>query len=244
MSPAAPSFNTTRREDDLLAKTYWASADALSLATQLGHAPQLLPVDELQRRIAALFDQMSRRFRDVGIPEEDATEVRYAISAFIDEQLFRIEWPGRPQWLSRPLQLLYFNENTAGEGFYDHLEALRRQPAKANVLQVYYLLLELGFQGKYAVRPEGARGVADVVRDDVLRAVSPTEIVSPHAEPRDQLRTFAAQDKPVMAIAFGLLALAVLVFLLMKLMLVFGANEAVSTLAKAAPQIPSGLVKP
>ena len=244
MTSVAPSFNNAKREDNLLAKTYWASADALSLATQLGHAQLQLPVDELQRRIAALFDQMTRRFREIGIPEEDATEVRYAIAAFIDEQLFRMEWPGRAQWLNRPLQLLYFNENTAGEGFYDHLDMLRKQPAKANVVQVYYLLLELGFQGKYAVRPEGQRAIADITRNEVLRYIVRSEVISPHAEPRDQGRGFVAQEKPVVAIAVSVLGVAVLVFFLLKLLVITSANDTVTTLGRAAPQLPAGVGRP
>ena len=245
MTAVAPTFSMNKREDDLLAKTYWASADVLSLATQLGHTQQLLPVDELQRRIAALFDQMARRFREVGIPEEDANEIKYAISAFIDEQLFRNEWPGRAQWLNRPLQLLYFNENTAGEGFYDHLEALRRQPAKANVLQIYYLLMELGFLGKYAVRPEGQRVIADTARNEVLRRLMKSEVISPHAEPRDQGgRGFSGGERPVVAIAVIVLGAAIMVFIVMKLLVVYSANDTVTTLGKAAPQLPAGVGKP
>jgi type VI secretion system protein ImpK len=245
MNAAAPTLNTNKREDDLLAKTYWASADVLSLATQLGHTQQLLPVDELQRRIGVLFDQMSRRFREVGIPEEDSNEVKYAISAFIDEQLFRNEWPGRAQWLNRPLQLLYFNENTAGEGFYDHLEALRKQPAKANVVQIYYLLMELGFLGKYAVRPEGQRAIADTTRNEVLRRLLKSEVISPHAEPRDQgNRGLGSGERPVVAIAVIVLGAAILVFILMKLSVVYTANDAVTSLGKAAPQLPAGVGKP
>ncbi len=54
---------------------YWAAADALSLGSQLGLAQQLPPVDELQRRISGMFDQMARRCRDVGIPQEDFDDV-------------------------------------------------------------------------------------------------------------------------------------------------------------------------
>jgi type VI secretion system protein ImpK len=232
---AAPSPRSpvTRDADDLLARTYWAAADVLALAIQLSQPKQLLPVDELQRRISALFEQMGRRFRDLGIPEEDATEVKYAICAFIDEQLFKLQWPGRQAWLTRPLQLVYFNENTAGEGFYARLDGLRRQPHRANVLQIYYLCLELGFLGQHAVRPEGQRAVADVARGEVLRQLGNFETISPHGEPRDPpMRNLAMQERPILAVGAGLFGLALLIVIILKLVLVVGTSQTTSELAK------------
>ena len=71
----------------------------------------------------------------------------YAIVAFMDEQILRSQWSGRQQWMSQPLQLTYFNENTAGEGFFTRMQALEQRPNQAHVLEIYYLCLALGFRG-------------------------------------------------------------------------------------------------
>jgi type VI secretion system protein ImpK len=136
----------------MMDKMYWACADALSLASQLAWARDLPSPDVLQRRIAGLFEQMARKCREAGIPDDDVMEARYAIAAFMDEQIFRSPWPGRQQWMAQPLQMVYFNENTAGEGFFSRLQNLQQQPQRVHVLQIYYLCMALGFQGKFAVR--------------------------------------------------------------------------------------------
>ena len=63
----------------------------------------------------------------------------------------------RDVWMSNPLQLHYFNENLAGEGFFYRLERILADPRRVEALRVYYLCLLFGFQGKYAVRGRRAR---------------------------------------------------------------------------------------
>jgi len=236
MNNVEPRTRPSTTDAALLAKTYWASADGLTLASQLGRTAAQMPVEELRRRVGSLFEEISRRFRELGIPEEDATDVRYALAAFIDEQLFRIDWPGRQTWLNRPLQLQYFNENTAGEGFFDRLENIRRNPARVNVLQIYYLCMELGFQGKYAVHgPDGQRSVSDLVKNEILRGLPLPEAVSPHGESREQVRGLTSREKPFLAIALGILGVAVLVFILFKVILVASAGSVVSEMSKHQP---------
>ncbi|MEO7094059.1 MAG: DotU family type IV/VI secretion system protein, partial [Polyangiales bacterium] len=93
----------------MLDKMYWVCSDVLTLATQLSTARDLPSPDILQRRIDTLFEQMSGKAREAGIPEADVADAKYALVAFIDEQIFRSPWPGRNQWMGRPLQLVYYN---------------------------------------------------------------------------------------------------------------------------------------
>jgi type VI secretion system protein ImpK len=174
-----------------LAKMYWACADPLTLASQLAYARDLPSPDVLQRRVSSLFDQMARKCREDGIPDEDANEAKYAIAAFTDEQIFRSAWPGRTQWMGQPLQLIYFNENTAGEGFFQHMARLQSQPNRTHVLEIYYLCLCLGFQGQYAV--SGGQGLGAIIDQLAARlgaGAGTGDVISPHGEPREALRGF------------------------------------------------------
>ena len=219
----------------MIDKMYWACAGALSLATQISIAQALPPAEELQRRINMMFDQMSRRCREVGIPEEDFTEAKYAIAAFIDEQVLRADWPGRNQWLARPLQFVYFNENTAGEGFFSHMQALQNQQHRAHVLEIYYLCMALGFQGQYAV--SGGEGqlarLLDQVGGDVSRVLPPTEIISPHGEARDPARGLVQRERPIVALSLGFFGLALLIFLALKVTLLIGTSSTNSKMMKS-----------
>jgi type VI secretion system protein ImpK len=234
----------------MIDKMYWACAGALSLATQISIAQALPPAEELQRRINMMFDQMSRRCREVGIPEEDFTEAKYAIAAFIDEQVLRADWQGRNQWLARPLQFIYFNENTAGEGFFAHMSALQNQNQqhRAHVLEIYYLCMALGFQGQYAV--SGGEGelarLLDHVGGDVSRVLPPTEIISPHGEARDPSRGLVQRERPIVALSVGFFGLALFIFLVLKVTLLIGTSSTNTKMIKSYTigQAAGGPVKP
>jgi type VI secretion system protein ImpK len=172
-----------------LAKMYWVCSDPLTLASQLANARELPSPDVLQHRVSGLFEQMMRKCHEAGFPEQDALEAKYAITAFTDEQIFRSPWPGKAQWMGQPLQLIYFNENTAGEGFFRHMAMLQSQPHRAHVLEVYYLCLCLGFQGQYAVR--GGEGLGPIIEQVGARLdarVGSADVISPHGESRDAFR--------------------------------------------------------
>lgn len=210
-----------------LAKMYWACSDPLTLASQLSFARDLPTPDVLQRRVSSLFDQMARKCRDAGFPDEDALEAKYAIAAFTDEQIFRSAWPGRSQWMGQPLQLLYFNENTAGEGFFQRMAMLQSQPQRAHVLEIYYLCLCLGFQGQYAVRGgEGLGAIVDQVGARLGATVGNTDVISPHGEPREALRGLMRRELPLVGLSIAFFVLAVLVFVVLKLVLAANVSSA------------------
>jgi type VI secretion system protein ImpK len=230
-------------------KMYWAASDALSLGSQLGLAQQLPPVDELQRRISGMFDQMARRCRDVGIPQEDFDDARYAIAAFIDEQVVRTEWPGRAQWLANPLQMVYFHENTAGEGFFTRMEKLQTQPQRAHVLEVYFWCLELGFMGKYAVGAAegGVAPVASNVGGEVSRALPASDVISPHGEPNEAVATLVQRERPIVALSLAFFGLALLVFIGLKVALLVGTsgvNDRMTKMYGSAPPAAAGVAAP
>jgi type VI secretion system protein ImpK len=219
-----------------LAKMYWACSDPLTLASQLAYARDLPSPDVLQRRVSSLFDQMARKCREGGIPDEDANEAKYAIAAFTDEQIFRSAWPGRAQWMGQPLQLIYFNENTAGEGFFQRMAALQNQPSRAHVLEIYYLCLCLGFQGQYAVRGgEGLGPIIDQLAARVGATAGNTDVISPHGEPREPFRGLMRRELPLVGLSIAFFGLAIVVFIVLKAVLAGSVSSAASDMTKGIP---------
>jgi type VI secretion system protein ImpK len=219
-----------------LARMYWACSDPLSLASQLANARDLPSPDVLQRRVSSLFDQMTRKCAEAGIPEQDALEAKYAIAAFTDEQIFRSAWPGRGQWMGQPLQLVYFNENTAGEGFFHRMAMLQNQPQRAHVLEIYYLCLCLGFQGQYAVR--GGEGLGPLIDQIGMRlgsAAGGADVISPHGEPREAFRGLMRREMPIVGLSIAFFVLAVIVFIVLKLVLGGAVSSAAHEMLKGIP---------
>jgi type VI secretion system protein ImpK len=220
---------------DLIEKTYWACADLLSLATQVGKAVDLPPPEELAARISDMFERMTRKCRELGVPEEDAREARYAICALLDEQILGSQWPGRNYWVSRPLQLAFFNENTAGEGFFTRLDTFRRNDQRANVTAIYYVCLQLGFQGKYAIaRGEGLSQLSEQIALELGRQLPSSELLSPSGEPRDRARSSVRRDLPIVAAGLGIVALALVILVIFKVTL-FASTASLASRLSSAP---------
>jgi type VI secretion system protein ImpK len=217
---------------------YWTCAELLSLGAQLGSAQDLPQPDVLARRIASLFDEMEKRGLNATgakIERRDLDDARYAIVAFIDEQLFKAPWAGRQQWMLEPLQLTYFNENTAGEGFFTRLDAIEKEPSRAHVLEIYYLVLALGFQGKYAVKSgDGLAPLMEKLAAALGRQLPQSEALSPHGGSPDARRGRAAREAPVVLISGGVVLLAVLVFVVLRVALSGAASDATRIMDKAS----------
>jgi type VI secretion system protein ImpK len=104
------------------------------------------------QRLCGFIDQMLSNARQSGYEELDVIDMAYAVVALADEIALHKGGSIRDFWMQRPLQLHYFNENLAGEGFYHRLNAVMSDPNRVEILRVYYTCLLFGFQGQYAIR--------------------------------------------------------------------------------------------
>ncbi len=132
---------------------------------------------EYREKILSGFDVMERMAFERQIGSLVLKDAKYALAAHIDEAVLSSDWPGRTQWMSRPLQLELFGDHLAGEGFFERLTNLRQGgEANCDLLELYYVCLQLGFEGIYKIRGleqlmalqvdlrsqiEGYRGVVD-----------------------------------------------------------------------------------
>jgi type VI secretion system protein ImpK len=167
---------------------YAACADVLVLAVQLPGAANLPPAPELRQRITAALDDMVNKGRTAGVPDADLAEARYALVAFIDEQILKSKWAGRQEWMNQPLQLLLYREYTAGENFFARMRALLQRGAPSLGLEVYYLCLALGFRGAYGVTGDvtAVSKYAQAAWQVLARALPTPSKLAPNAEPKDR----------------------------------------------------------
>jgi type VI secretion system protein ImpK len=117
-----------------------------------GDRGKSLPED-YQTNLTNTITALERRALAKQIPSLKLQHIKYAMVAFIDEAVLNSAWSFRTTWMGNPLQLQYFGEHTAGEGFFKHLTELRQAGTQfLDVLEIYYLCLQLGFQGMYRVQ--------------------------------------------------------------------------------------------
>jgi type VI secretion system protein ImpK len=175
--------------------------------------------ETIHGRLSGFVDGLRERARDQGMSQRDADDAAYAIVALADEVALGKPEPMRGFWMSRPLQLHFFHETLAGEGFFQKLDELRRDPRRADVLRVYYQCLLLGFQGKYSMRGGDAEllRMIDSLRPEVERRIEVPDALSPAGEPPDEPLVRSSRRNPFLWIALGVFAVAITVFIGLRL---------------------------
>ena len=212
---------------------YWVCSDVLSLILQLRNSRDLPAPDILQRRVLGLFETMMQNGREARIPEQDMIDAKYALSAFADEIIYHSNWPGKTQWLQNPLQLQFFQTNTAGDGFFTNLDNLYGQRGRAHVAQIYFLCLALGFQGKYRLRQqEGLVPVVEGLGNFVALSEGGGEVLAPNAERKDGGGGAVRRELPFLAVALGFLVLAVIIVIVLRLIIGSSADSVGESIQK------------
>ena len=162
-----------------------AAAGCLSLLGRLRNAfsvpdPRLLrehAVQELRR-----FEQTLRRHN---LPMEQLRPAHYALCASLDDVVQATPWGSRGAWADASLVSTFHHEVRSGERFFDLLAQLRQNPGQfLHVLELMYLCMSLGMQGRYRLSPRGPAEL-DRVREEtyvlIKRNHPPTEpALSPH----------------------------------------------------------------
>jgi len=104
----------------------------------------------LRKLIFTFIDKFEQDCKEYGIDDNQMLDAEYAIVALIDETVLSIDGECRNYWILQPVQLHIFRNNIAGEQFFEKLKKLSAKPEiNRDVLEVYYLCMSLGFEGKY-----------------------------------------------------------------------------------------------
>jgi type VI secretion system protein ImpK len=166
-------------------------------------------------------DRMQSSLRDAGLNHADVEDITYAVCALADEVALNSGEPLASGWMGNLLQFHYFRENTAGDGFFNRLEAIRKDPRRKDVLRVYALCLWFGFQGRYRVRGGELElmSLGESLQREVGLRPSEIETLSPHADRPTEPLARARGNMTLLYVAAGALALALLLFVALRLAL-------------------------
>ena len=166
-----------------------------------------------------------QRAKGRGYTDEDIQLAIFALVAFLDESILNLRKPIFKEWVRKPLQEELFGRHVAGETFFEHLERLlgrRDSPELADLIEVYYLCLLLGYLGKYSISSRGdLRGLMGQAEDKIQRIRKTTGAMSPNwALPKEAaLSRIDPWVKRLQIVAASTAAVAVALFLTYKLLL-------------------------
>jgi type VI secretion system protein ImpK len=174
-----------------------------------GNAPQ--DDEAFAARMTQFLDEFGRAAKKQGASADDIDATKYAFCAAVDETILRSTFPIRDTWARKPLQLVLFGDQLAGENFYKRLEALRlRGAAHLQALEVFHMCLLLGFQGRYALEgSEKLNYFTSRLGDEIAHLKGKRGGFAPHAERPDSVVHKLRNDLPlwVLGTTFALICL-------------------------------------
>jgi type VI secretion system protein ImpK len=141
----------------------------------------------LRKLIMHYLELFKNNCRAMNIDTAIVNDTIYALVALLDETVMSVPGQCRDFWITNPIQLQLFGANIAGEEFFRKLEKLMTDPRRTkDALEIYYLCLSLGFEGKYKLgnaseREEIIDKLARVLLKAGKRSVSG---LSPHGRRR------------------------------------------------------------
>lgn len=192
------------------------AAALLSEVVRLKNSYQAEDLQALKDRLVAEIKLFEHRALQDGGDSSEVMAARYVLCTAIDEAVVTTPWGNESAWSQMSLLSSFHNETFGGEKFFQLLERLSRNPVKhLHLLELMYLCLSLGFEGKYRVMPRGTLEL-EVIRDSLYRQIRqlrgdiPRDI-SPHWQGLKDARGHFVRVVPWWAITlFTLLCLAIM----------------------------------
>lgn len=122
------------------------------LLRSLEHAPDL---NELRTGLVTQIRTFHRESVEGGIPLVMVERAQYAICTLLDETISGLDW-GRGGWSKHSLLMIFHGETSGGEVFFSDLDAAELKPQEnLPLLELMYLCLALGLEGRYRIQSEG-----------------------------------------------------------------------------------------
>lgn len=148
-----------------------AALPLLDLAVQLKNRAGNNNVEALRDRVIAEINAYERRITPLGVSPQVIRASRYALCATIDDLVLNTPWGSRGIWAQKSMVGTFYSETWGGDRFFDLLEQLKKDAAvNLDMLELLYLCITLGFEGKYRVMARGASDLA-VLREDLYRTI-------------------------------------------------------------------------
>ncbi|WP_246217403.1 DotU family type VI secretion system protein [Paraburkholderia panacisoli] len=147
-----------------------AANPLLDLALPLRTLPACADVEGLRAQLLQMVKLFEAEARASGFDTERLAAARYCLCTCIDEAISGTPW-GSGMWASRSLLVIFHNEASGGERFFLILQRLAQDPARnVDVLELIYVMLSLGFEGRYRLI-EGGRAQLESVRERLAQII-------------------------------------------------------------------------
>jgi len=120
-------------------------------------------VEELRERAVRAFRAFEADARSASSTASEIRAAHYVLCAAFDDVLLNTSWGAQSNWAQKSLGSTFHQDTRSGERVFDLLAGMMRDPSSyKGALEVTYLALSLGLQGKYRLMPYGMAGLEQV----------------------------------------------------------------------------------
>lgn len=217
------------------------AAPVLALAAGIRSGRVRAPMPQFHReatQIIAAFDRAIAQH----YPETTRQRAKYALCATVDDIAQNLPDIGTDgaEWARRSMVVQFFHENIGGDRFWQLTDDMLRAPAdNLDLIELFHACLAAGFEGRFRVMPDGKRRLHEIMARlhgslQHVRSLSAVEL-SPH---------WRGETVPLQRIGpWNIFALAgavaaavlLLVYIVLRLILMSGAEAPAASLIGIAP---------
>ncbi|OUS09637.1 hypothetical protein A9Q89_12775 [Gammaproteobacteria bacterium 53_120_T64] len=165
MAPGATALPF--EEHSLAANGLNPLVSAASVILTVGHRLRSLlehdNVQGLQRQLIDAIKAFENRAKSRQAPAEQIISARYLLCTMLDEIVLNTPWGASSPWSAHSLLSQFHNETSGGEKCFVVLQRMLEAPAQhLDVLELFYVVLSLGFEGKYKLDPRGRENIEHI----------------------------------------------------------------------------------
>ncbi|WKD50018.1 type IVB secretion system protein IcmH/DotU [Microbulbifer spongiae] len=139
----------------------------IKLRTTMNHTN----VPDLHKRLTREIQAFEREAKQLALTPESVLTARYLLCTVVDEMVLTTPWGTASGWSQHSLLSLFHKETFGGEKCFAILQRMLETPAShQELLELFYLCLSLGFQGKYRLVQRGHEQI-EQIRDELYRTI-------------------------------------------------------------------------
>lgn len=194
-----------------------AAFEILALLSAIRNYETKLSAEALKLKLIELIKVFEKKAYEANVDSKEIEIARYLLCATADEFVLNTPLGANNNW-SRHSLLSYFHAETwGGENFFVILGNLEKSPrSNIDLLEIVYICLALGFEGKFAIEPDRASKLQEL-QNGLYRTI--TQIrgaipkpVSIHWKGEEVVAERVRKTLPLWVLAVFLLAILCVVY--------------------------------
>ncbi|WP_052063837.1 type IVB secretion system protein IcmH/DotU [Nitrincola sp. A-D6] len=149
-----------------------AAFEILAMLPSIRNYETQLSAEALKMKLIELIKIFEKKAYEANVDSKDVEIARYLLCATADEFVLNTPLGAKNNW-SRHSLLSYFHAETwGGENFFVILGNLEKSPRNnIDLLELIYICLALGFEGKFAIEPDRASKLQEL-KNGLFRTIT------------------------------------------------------------------------